>query len=122
MYPGGVQTDVVVLPVDAHTTAFDRSSRAFEMARVIPRSLNDAVGFAPSYLRWTSHPVSAESWSSGNVYLRAHCAYEGTDEATSTGPHIDFHGLFPYENLYDGLRGCYVRSVLCKMWGKQALT
>ena len=55
--------DALVLPVDAHTTAFDRSSSAFEMASVIPRSLNDAVGFAPSYLSQTSRPVSPESAS-----------------------------------------------------------
>lgn len=55
------------------------------------------------------HPLSVESWSSGNVFLRARCAYEGYDERTSTGPVLDFHGLFPYENLFDGVRGCYVR-------------
>src|SRR5206468_12939393 len=60
--------DALVLPVDAHTTAFDRSSIALDMATVIPRSLNDAVGFAPSYLSQTSRPVPSASgpdWTSG---------------------------------------------------------
>ena len=39
-----------VFPVDAQITALDPSSAAFEIAIVIPRSLNDPVGFKPSYL------------------------------------------------------------------------
>src|SRR3972149_3970733 len=53
----------LVLPVEAHTTAFEPSSTALLIASVIPRSLNEPVGFAPSYLSHTSHPVSAESGS-----------------------------------------------------------
>ena len=52
-----------MLPVDAHTTAFDPSSTALDMATVIPRSLNDPVGLAPSYLSHTSSPVSPDSAS-----------------------------------------------------------
>jgi hypothetical protein len=47
-----------VLPVEAQTIAFAPSSAAFEIATVIPRSLNDPVGFAPSYFSHTSHAVS----------------------------------------------------------------
>ena len=57
-----------MLPVEAHTTAFAPSSHAFEIASVIPRSLNEPVGFAPSYLSHTSQPVSedrASLWTSG---------------------------------------------------------
>src|SRR5438132_12731897 len=45
-----------VLPVLAHRTARLPSSSAFDIARVIPRSLNDPVGFCPSYFRWRSTP------------------------------------------------------------------
>ena len=41
--------DAAVLPVEAHMTALDPSSTAFEIAIVIPRSLNEPVGFMPSY-------------------------------------------------------------------------
>ncbi|CAB4628231.1 unannotated protein [freshwater metagenome] len=42
--------DAEVFPVDAQITALDPSSAAFEIAIVMPRSLNDPVGFKPSYL------------------------------------------------------------------------
>jgi hypothetical protein len=40
-----------VLPVEAQMIAFDPLSTAFETASVMPRSLNDPVGLAPSTLR-----------------------------------------------------------------------
>ena len=43
-----------VFPVDAQITAFAPASAAFEIAIVIPRSLNDPVGFTPS----TFHQIS----------------------------------------------------------------
>ncbi len=52
-----------VLPVDAQTTAFAPSSTALLIASVIPRSLNEPVGLAPSYFSHTSQPVSSESGS-----------------------------------------------------------
>src|SRR5438309_1500661 len=45
-----------VFPVLAHRTARLPSSSAFDIARVIPRSLNDPVGFCPSYFRCRSTP------------------------------------------------------------------
>ena len=44
-----------VLPVDAQITARAPSSAALLMAIVIPRSLNDPVGLAPSNFSHTSH-------------------------------------------------------------------
>ena len=55
--------EALVFPVDAHTTARAPSSSAFEMATVMPRSLNEPVGLAPSNLSQTRHPVSADSGS-----------------------------------------------------------
>ncbi|CAB5016745.1 unannotated protein [freshwater metagenome] len=46
-----------MLPVDAQMTAFAPSSAALEMAIVIPRSLKDPVGFAPSNFSQTWQPV-----------------------------------------------------------------
>ena len=40
-----------VLPVEAHATALAPASTAFETAMVIPRSLKEPVGLAPSYFR-----------------------------------------------------------------------
>ncbi len=45
--------DAEVFPVDAHTTTFAPSSAAFDIATVIPRSLNEPVGFAPSTFKYT---------------------------------------------------------------------
>ena len=53
--------DADVLPVDAHTTALAPSPAAAEMARVMPRSLNEPVGLSPSTLSQTSPPTSPES-------------------------------------------------------------
>lgn len=46
-------------------TACAPSSLALLIAMVIPRSLKDPVGFAPSTLRWTSQPVRSESTCAG---------------------------------------------------------
>jgi hypothetical protein len=48
-----------VLPVEAQMTALAPASAALEMAIVIPRSLNDPVGFAPSYFSQTSQPTNS---------------------------------------------------------------
>ena len=46
----------LVFPVEAQITAFAPSSAALEIAIVIPRSLNDPVGLAPSTFSHTSFP------------------------------------------------------------------
>ena len=46
-------------------TACAPSSLARVMAIVMPRSLKEPVGLAPSTLRWTSQPVSSESTCAG---------------------------------------------------------
>ena len=42
--------DADVLPVEAQMTALSPSSTALEIAMTMPRSLNEPVGFMPSYL------------------------------------------------------------------------
>ena len=49
-----------MLPVDAHTAILAPASTAFDIATVIPRSLNEPVGLAPSNFRYTSHPVASD--------------------------------------------------------------
>ena len=78
MWPSGMSTaqvsparaakaaaDAEVLPVDAHTTAFAPSSAALEMATVIPRSLKDPVGLAPSTFKKTRAPTRADRRGAG---------------------------------------------------------
>src|SRR5665213_1672278 len=76
--------DAEVLPVDAQTTALAPSSAALEMATVIPRSLNDPVGLAPSTFKNTLAPTRADNLGAGRrgvppssravsyTHLRAH--------------------------------------------------
>ena len=54
-----------VLPVDAHTTALAPSSAALEMATVMPRSLNDPVGLAPSTFSHTWAPIRSDRRGAG---------------------------------------------------------
>src|SRR5438132_9499346 len=58
--------DAEVLPVDAHTTALAPSSTAFEIATVMPRSLNEPVGLAPSYFSQTDAPTRSERRGAGS--------------------------------------------------------
>jgi L-asparaginase II len=60
---GGVRAaEALVLPVLAQMTACDPASRALLMAIVMPRSLKDPVGLAPSTLSHTFAPVASERW------------------------------------------------------------
>ena len=52
-----------MLPVEAHTSASAPSRTAAETAQVIPRSLNEPVGLAPSIFSHTSAPVRSDSRS-----------------------------------------------------------
>ena len=45
------EAEAEVFPVEAQITARAPSSRALDMAIVIPLSLKEPVGFAPSYFR-----------------------------------------------------------------------
>ena len=54
-----------MLPVEAHTTTSAPSWTAADTATVIPRSLNEPVGFAPSTFSHTSQPVSDERCGAG---------------------------------------------------------
>ena len=51
-----------VFPVDAQITASAPSRTAADTAHVIPRSLNEPVGLAPSTFNHTFAPVASERW------------------------------------------------------------
>ncbi len=55
-----------MLPVDAQSTPCLPLASASVTAIVIPRSLNEPVGLAPSTLRKTSQPVSADRCGAGS--------------------------------------------------------
>src|SRR5436309_14410367 len=73
-----------VLPVDAHTTALAPSSAALEMATVMPRSLNEPVGFRPSYLRNTLAPTRSDRRRAGMRGVAPSCRVT-TGVASLTG-------------------------------------
>ncbi|MBF0240894.1 MAG: virulence factor [Desulfamplus sp.] len=54
------------------------------------------------------HPVSLKNFASGNVITDCKTFYDGRDDNNATDAVIDFHGLFPYENLFDNMQGFYI--------------
>src|SRR4029077_7623562 len=56
----------LVLPVEAQMTAVAPRATAMLTATVMPRSLNDPGGLAPSTFRYTSHPVRADTTGAGS--------------------------------------------------------
>ena len=60
-----------VLPVEAQMTASAPSRTAAETAQVMPRSLNEPVGFAPSSFSHTSAPTRSDSRSAQHQRRRA---------------------------------------------------
>jgi len=54
-----------VFPVEAQTIVWAPASTARETATVIPRSLNEPVGFAPSHFSHSSTPYRSESRGAG---------------------------------------------------------
>ena len=69
-----------VLPVLAQMTARAPRSAATEMAIVIPRSLKEPVGLAPSYFSHTSQPV---------VSLRVHAYTSGVPPSRRVTTGVD---------------------------------
>src|SRR5918997_3253473 len=65
--------DADVLPVDAQMIALLPASTALDTASVMPRSLNEPVGFAPSTFRYTSQPVRADSTGAGTSGVLPSC-------------------------------------------------
>ena len=73
----------------------------------IGRSNDILLAQADFYARLV-HPVTLTMMASGNVVTNSTSHYEGRNDATGTDAVIDFHGIFPFENLFDKLTGFYV--------------
>jgi hypothetical protein len=54
------------------------------------------------------HPVTVTMMASGNVISNCTTRYEGRDAVSATDAVIDFHGMFPHENLFENLKGFYI--------------
>ncbi len=57
-----------------------------------------------------AHPVSIRAWASGCVFSDMKVLDSTYNDADRTGPFIDFHGLYPYENLFENMQGFYAHS------------
>ena len=64
----------LVLPVEAQITERVPRPAAMLMATVMPRSLNEPVGFIPSTLRYTSQPVRSDSTGAGSSGVPPSCS------------------------------------------------
>ena len=69
---------------------------------------NDVLVSQANFFARLVHPVTLTMMASGNVVTDCQIHYDGRDDETGTDAVIDFHGLFPFENLLDNLRGFYV--------------
>src|SRR5918993_5427536 len=87
--------DADVLPVDAQTTASAPAPAETLTATVIPRSLNDPVGLAPSTFSQTSHPSSSDRTlaSTKGVFPSPRVI---TGSASSTGSHRRYRAIMPF--------------------------
>ncbi|AEP31782.1 putative virulence factor (pectin lyase fold protein) [Glaciecola nitratireducens FR1064] len=56
------------------------------------------------------HPLSIRAWTSGCVFKDISIDTTKFNALDRTGPFIDLHGLYPYENLFENLTGFYVHS------------
>ncbi len=54
------------------------------------------------------HPVTLTMTASGNVITNCTTHYEGRNLHSGTDTAMDFHGIFPFENLFEKMKGFYV--------------
>jgi hypothetical protein len=54
------------------------------------------------------HPITLKNHASGNVITGVIAHYEGDNQPYGADSVIDFHGLAPYENLFEKMQGFYV--------------
>jgi hypothetical protein len=69
---------------------------------------NDLLVKAVDFHARMVHPVTVKMMAAGNVFTACRTFYDGRDEQNATDAVIDFHGVFPYENLFENLDGFYV--------------
>ncbi|ACN13483.1 putative virulence factor (pectin lyase fold protein) [Desulforapulum autotrophicum HRM2] len=102
-------TQGIIFSKCASITARDLSFEGFDghAGVTIAQSHGILVERADFFARLV-HPVSLKNFASGNVITDCETHYDGRDANNSTDAVIDFHGLFPYENLFDNMCGFYV--------------
>lgn len=71
---------------------------------------NDVLISGVNFHNRLVHPLTMEMQAFGNVVTNAIHHRQGRDELTSTDSVIDFHGIFPFENLFENMKGFYVCS------------
>jgi hypothetical protein len=69
---------------------------------------NDVLVSGVDFFARLVHPITLSMMASGNVVTNCTTHYQGRDGYSSTDAIIDFHGIFPYENLFENLNGFYV--------------
>jgi hypothetical protein len=69
---------------------------------------NDVLVRSVDFFARLVHPITLTMMASGNVVTDCTTHYEGRDQYSATDAIIDFHGIFPYENLFENLNGFYV--------------
>jgi hypothetical protein len=102
-------TQGIIFSRCASITARDLSFEGFDghAGVTIAQSHGILVERADFFARLV-HPISLKNFASGNVITDCETHYDGRNDNNSTDAVIDFHGLFPYENLFDNMRGFYV--------------
>ncbi len=98
--------DADVFPVDAHTTTLAPSSAAFEIAIVMPRSLNEPVGFEPSTFSITRAPTASERrGASTNGVLPSHKRDDGV--VSVTGKRSRYASMIPGQRAIESSFGAH---------------
>lgn len=69
---------------------------------------NDNLVTKVNYQAAMVHPITVSNMASGNVVTTCRTHYDGRNDRSGTDAVLDFHGLFPYENLFEALEGFYV--------------
>jgi len=102
-------TQGIIFSRSAHMTARDLTFQGLDghAGVTIAQSHGILVESADFFARLV-HPVSLKNFASGNVITDCETHYDGRDSNNSTDAVIDFHGLFPYENLFENMRGFYI--------------
>src|SRR4051794_13237140 len=86
--------------------AFEPSSTALDTAMVMPRSLNEPVGLAPSTLRYTSAPVRWDSTGAGTSGVLPSCRVT-TGVSADTGSRFRYASISPRHMAFSsGVRTC----------------
>ena len=78
--------DAAVFPVDAQTIVCAPSASARVTATVIPRSLNDPVGFAPSHFSQRSTPNRSDRRGAGSSGVEPSPSVTTTGTLTAAAP------------------------------------